>query len=160
MARIEIPLPDRFPFATELPIRITDLNYGGHLGNDAVLSLVHEARVRFLAARGWSEKDVAGAGIIMADAGIVYRAEGLYGMTLRIEVAVQEVKSRSCDLVYRLTDAATGREVARAKTGLLFFDYAARRVVSTPEPFRAAFGEAGPGGPDRGDAEGTERRPG
>lgn len=146
MARIEIPLPERFSFTTELPIRVTDLNYGGHLGNDAVLSLVHEARVRFLAAHGWSEKDVAGAGIIMADAGIVYRAEGFYGMTLRVEVAVAELKSRSCDLVYRLTDAATGREVAVAKTGILFFDYAARKVVSTPEPFRAAFAGGGAAG--------------
>jgi acyl-CoA thioesterase FadM len=139
MARIEIPLPDTFPFATELAIRITDLNYGGHLGNDAVLSLVHEARVRFLAAHGWSEKDVAGAGIIMSDAAIVYRSEGFYGMRLRVEVAVEDLRTRGCDLVFRLADAATGREVARAKTGILFFDYGARRVVSTPEPFRAAF---------------------
>lgn len=139
MARIEIALPDRFPFATELPIRVTDLNYGGHLGNDAVLSLVHEARVRFLAAHGWKELDVAGAGIILSDAAIVYRAEGFYGMVLKAEVAVDDLRTRSCDLLYRLTDVATGKEVARAKTGVLFFDYAARKLVSTPEPFRAAF---------------------
>lgn len=142
MARVEIPLPERFPFSTELPIRVTDLNYGGHLGNDAVLSLVHEARVRFLASHGWKELDVAGAGIIMSDAAVVYRAEGFYGMVLRLEVAVDDLRTRSCDLVYRLTDVATGKEVARAKTGILFFDYAAKRVVSTPEPFRAAFPEA------------------
>lgn len=142
MARVEIPLPERFPFSTELPIRVTDLNYGGHLGNDAVLSLVHEARVRFLASHGWKELDVAGAGIIMSDAAVVYRAEGFYGMVLRIEVAVDDLRTRSCDLVYRLTDVATGKEIARAKTGILFYDYAAKRVVSTPEPFRAAFPEA------------------
>lgn len=145
MARVEISLPDRFPFATELPIRVTDLNYGGHLGNDAVLSLVHEARVRFLAARGWTELDVAGAGIIMADAAVVYRAEGFYGMVLKAEVAVDDLRTRSCDLLYRLTDVATGREVARAKTGILFYDYAAKRIVQAPEPFRAAFAPA-PGG--------------
>lgn len=124
-------------------MRIGDVNYGGHLGNDAVLSLVHEARVRFLARHGFTELDVAGPGLIMVDAAVVYRAEGVWGMTLRVEVAVADLRTRGCDLLYRLTDAATGTEIARAKTGIVFFDYAARRVVHVPEAFRAACG----GGP-------------
>ena len=142
MPRVEIELPERFAFETEIPIRVTDLNYGGHLGNDAVLGIVHEARVRLLAAHGWSEKDAGGAGIILADAAIVYRAEGFLGMVLRAEVAVRELRTRSCEMVYRLTDRKTGAEIARAKTGILFFDYATRRVTHLPEPFRAAFAEA------------------
>jgi 4-hydroxybenzoyl-CoA thioesterase len=73
------------------------------------------------------------------DAAVVYRAEGRYGMVLRVEVAVAEVKSRGCDFLFRLADAATGKEIARVKTGIVFFDYAARKVGHTPEPFRAAF---------------------
>jgi acyl-CoA thioester hydrolase len=138
MARVEIDLPDRFLFRTEIPLRIGDINYGGHLGNDAVLSIVHEARVRFLAGHGWSELDVEhGVGMILADAALVYRAEGLYGMTLAVELAAADVRTRGCDLLYRLTDAATGREIARAKTGVLFFDYAARKLATMPKAFRA-----------------------
>ena len=48
MSRIKLALPDRWTFSTELPVRISDINYGGHLGNDAVLALAQEARVRFL----------------------------------------------------------------------------------------------------------------
>lgn len=143
MARVEIALPDSFPYATEIPVRIGDLNYGGHVGNDAILSIVHEARVRFLGSHGWSEKDVAGAGIIMADAAIVYRAEGFHGMVLKVEVGVADLRSRACDLVHRITDVATGAEIARVKTGIVFFDYAARRVVQVPAPFREAFAAAG-----------------
>ncbi len=143
MARVDVPLPDSFPFSTEIPVRITDLNYGGHVGNDAILSIVHEARVRFLAAHGWTELDVAGAGIIMADAAIVYRAEGFHGMILKVDVAVAELRSRACDLLHRITDVATGAEIARVKTGIVFFDYATRRVVTVPAPFRAAFAPAG-----------------
>ena len=113
------------------------MNYGGHLGNDAVLSLVHEARVRLFARHGWTELDVGGPGIIMVDAAIVYRAEGVWGMTLRVEVAVADLRTRGCDLLYRLSDAATDKEIARAKTGIVFFDYAARRVVHVPEGFQA-----------------------
>lgn len=136
MPRVQIDLPERFPFATEIPIRVGDINYGGHLANDAVLSLAHEARVRFLAAHGWTELDVEGVGIIMVDAAVVYRAEGRHGMVLRAEVALADVRSRGCDVLYRLTDVASGQEIARVKTGIVFFDYAARKVAHLPARFR------------------------
>ena len=36
MERIKINLPEHFNFSTNIKIRITDLNYGGH-GNSCVL---------------------------------------------------------------------------------------------------------------------------
>ena len=140
MARVEIELPASFLFETEIPIRISDVNYGGHLGNDAVLSIAQEARVRFLAAHGFSELDVEGVGIIMVDAAVVYRAEGRHGVTLRVRLAAANVRSRGLDLVYVMTDAATGEEIARVKTGIVFFDYGARKVVSMPTRFREKLG--------------------
>lgn len=139
MARVVVDLPETFSFSTELPVRVTDLNYGAHLGNDAVLQFVHEARVRFLAKHGWTEANVDGPGIIMADAAVVYASEAFWGMTLRVEVAVSDVRSRAFELLYRLTDAATGKEVARAKTGIVFFDYATRKVAQAPAAFKALF---------------------
>jgi len=140
MPRVEIELPESFLFETEIPIRISDVNYGGHLGNDAVLSIAQEARVRFLAARGWGELDVEGVGMILVDAAVVYRAEGRHGMTLRVRLAATDVRSRGLDLVYVMSDVASGEEIARVKTGIVFFDYRARRVVAMPERFRAAVG--------------------
>lgn len=55
MNRIKINLPDSFHFSTELVIRITDLNYGGHVGNDVFLSLIHEAREQYLLSFGYKE---------------------------------------------------------------------------------------------------------
>jgi acyl-CoA thioesterase FadM len=139
MARVEVPLPERFLFVTDIPIRIGDINYGNHLGNDAVLSIAQEARLRFLRGYGWTELAIEGTvGLIVVDAAISYRSEGRYGMTLRVELAAQEARSRGCDLVYRMTDAGTGEEIARLKTGIVFFDYATRKVATMPQ----AFGEA------------------
>jgi len=144
MARIAVDLPERFLFQTQIAIRIDDVNYGGHLGNDAVLSLVHEARVRFLRSHGWSELDVGGGvGIAMVDAAIVYRAEGLHGMSLAVDVGAADVRTRGCDLVYRLTDRATGQEIARAKTGLVFLDPSSRKLVRMPAALHAALAPAG-----------------
>jgi acyl-CoA thioester hydrolase len=141
MPRLEIEFPDSALFTTELPIRIDDLNYGGHLGNDRVLSIAQEARLRFLVAHGFgSELDIAGAGLIMSDATVAYRAEGRYGMVLKVELAPSSVRTRGFDLLYRMSDVQTGQEIARAKTGMLWFDYSARKLVSMPEAFRGVLG--------------------
>ena len=139
MARIKLELPTTFLFQTDIPVRIGDINYGGHLGNDSVLSIVHEARVRFLQSLGYSEQDIEGCAILMTDAVIVYQSEGFYGDILTVDVAVADMKSTVCDIVFRLTNAKSGKEVARAKTGIVFADPAARRIVAIPEGFRARF---------------------
>lgn len=136
MARAKINLPLQFPFSTELPIRISDINYGGHLGNDAVLSLVHEARVRFLRQLGYSEFDIEGNGIVMTDAVVVYSSEGFYGDVLSIEVGTSDFQSTQCDVVYRLTNKQTKKEIARVKTGIAFLNKQTRKIAAVPEAFR------------------------
>ncbi len=53
MARIEVQLPEKFIFSTELAVRVTDLNYGNHVGNDSTLGLMHEARLQFYRKLGF-----------------------------------------------------------------------------------------------------------
>ena len=139
MARVKIDLPKVFRFETEIPLRIGDINYGGHLGNDAVLAIAHEARVRFLGEHGFSESDVGGCGIIMADAAIVYKSEAFYGQTVKVRIAATPAGKTGCDLSYSLTDAADDREIARMKTGIVFFDYERRRPTRIPDAFRIAI---------------------
>lgn len=139
MARIKIELPGSFVFSTTIPVRITDINYGGHLGNDALLSIVHEARLQFLTESGYSEIDIEGRSIIMADAAVVYKSEAFYGDTLRVEVAVVNFGRVNCDIVYRVSNDRTGKEIARVKTGIVFFDYEVRKPVAIPEGFREKF---------------------
>ncbi len=139
MARVKLDLPSKFHFTTELVVRVTDINYGGHLGNDAVLSLVHEARIRFLKEHGYTESNIEGVGIIMANAIVVYKAEGFHGDILSVEVAVEDFQNVSCDFYYRLSNRDSGTEVARAKTGIVFYDYGAKKTVRVPPGFRKKF---------------------
>ncbi len=142
MPRVKLDIPETLPFSTEIPIRISDINYGGHLGNDAVLSIVHEARIRFLGSLGYSEKDIEGKGIIMTDAVVVYKSEGFYGDVLRVEVGATDVQAVGCDFVYRLTNTTSGKEVASAKTGIVFLDYQTRKVSPVPEAFKSKLSAA------------------
>lgn len=136
MPRIKIELPEKFVFQTEIPIRITDINYGGHLGNDSLLSIIHEARLRFLYHNGYSESNIEGVGIIMIDAGIQYKSEGFYGDELLIELTVTDFTSIGCDVVYRLSNKNSKKEIALAKTGIVFFDYEKRKTARVPSEFR------------------------
>ncbi len=58
MARIALTLPDIYAYSTELTVRIQDINYGSHVGNDAFVSLLHEARIRYFNHLGYSETDI------------------------------------------------------------------------------------------------------
>lgn len=139
MPRIALELPTHFHFTTEIPIRITDINYGGHLGNDVVLSILHEARMRLLLEHGWTELNIEGAGIIMSDSVIVYKSEAFYGESLRIQIAVKDFSKFGCDIYYLVRERESGREVARAKTGIAFFDYHERKLLPVPEKFASVF---------------------
>ena len=136
MGRVKLALPEQFIFTTEISVRISDVNYGGHLGNDSVLSMIHEARVRFLAAHNYSELNICGVGLIQSDAVIVYKAEAFYGDNITIELAVGDFSATGCDFIYRLTRQADGREIVRAKTGIAFYDYEKKRPVRVPAEFK------------------------
>lgn len=134
MDRIKLQLPEQFTFTTELPIRITDLNYGGHVGNDVFLSLIHEARMQFLHHHGYSELNFAGTGVIMADAAIEYRHELSYGDTVRISVAATGFDKLGFDLYYLLellTPDGT-KPAGKAKTGMMCFNYAEKKKSAIP----------------------------
>jgi len=133
MARITVDLPERFPFATEIAIYINHINYGNHLDNSAVLALVSEARVRYFRSMGYGELDVEGVGIIIADAAIQYKSEAHHGEVLTFRMAAADFNKYGCDLVWQA--AAGEREVARGKTGIIFFDYGAKRPVPVPANF-------------------------
>jgi acyl-CoA thioester hydrolase len=141
MSRIKIDIPQKFIYKTEIPIRITDINYGGHLGNDSLLSIIHEARVRFLNHLGYSESSVDGSSIIMIDSAIQYKSEGFYGDELLVEVAVNDFTGIGCDFVYRLTNKNTNKEIAVAKTGIVFFNYEKRKTAPVPEKFKQKIEE-------------------
>lgn len=134
MARINIELPATFLFTTHIPVRITDVNYGGHVGNDAILSLIHEARMQFLGHFGYSEQNMAGTGVIMGDVAIVFKNELFYGDKLRVSVTVGEMSKVSFDLIYLLEKENDGKlvSVAHAKTGMVCFDYSKRKVCAVP----------------------------
>lgn len=132
MSRIKIQLPEVFPFSTSIAVRITDLNYGGHVGNDTILSLIHEARVKFLQQFGYTELTFEDVSLIMSDAGIEFRSELFYGDIVRAYVAATDFTRAGFDIYYKLITEKEGKIVAFAKTGMICYNYQNKKVASVP----------------------------
>lgn len=135
MERIKLKLPATFQFSTIITIRITDLNYGGHVGNDTFLSLIHEARQQFLLSHGYAEMNIAGVSLIMSDVAIEYKQELNYGDAVKISVAATGFDKYGFDLFYKLEiikdDTVT--LAGKAKTGMVCYDYAEKKLAMVPD---------------------------
>ena len=134
MARIKVELPEQFAFTTSIPVRITDLNYGKHVGNDTILSMIHEARVQYLKQLGYGELDLAGVGVIMSDVGIEFKSELFYGDEVIASVAAADITKIAFDLYYKLEKRSGDSTVlvAVAKTGMVCYDYSKKKVAAIP----------------------------
>jgi hypothetical protein len=76
-------------------------------------------------------------GIVVADAAVQYRSEAFHGEVMVVGMSAGDFGSKGCDLLWRMHEKLSQREVARGKTGIVFFDYAARKVAPVPASFRA-----------------------
>jgi acyl-CoA thioester hydrolase len=135
MPRIKIDIPVSFSFSTSFAVHITDLNYGSHVGNDKVISFLHEARVRYLQSLGYTELNLEGVGLIMADAALVFKNEMYYGEELLISVQPVECSRAGFELIYKIEKKREGQmlTVVIAKTAMICYDYGLKKVVGLPE---------------------------
>ena len=131
MARIQIELPEYFEFSTEITLYLSHMNYGGHLDNALLLTVVSEARARYFKSLGHSD----GVGLIIADAALQYRSEAFHGEVMIVRMTAAEFSKYGCDLLWCMNEQSSRREVARGKTGIVFFDYSTRKMAPVPQSF-------------------------
>lgn len=138
MARIKLILPSHKLGTVHIPVRITDINYGNHLGNDAMVSIIHEARVQYLASVQCIELDVGGASLIMAELAVEYKSESFYGDMLQINIFLGEITAAGFELFYEIKNQEE-KLVAKAKTGMVCFNYDTRKLATIPDKLSAIF---------------------
>ncbi|MCQ4313403.1 thioesterase family protein [Stutzerimonas sp. VN223-3] len=140
MARLALHFPeDQFCFTTQQTVRITDINAANHLANDSMISMISEARARFLFAYGIAETTKDGCGIIVTDLATTYKAEAHARDVLLFEVGVMDFNRYGGDITFRITRPADGTLIAMAKSGFVFFNYRDKGVVPMPGEFDAKF---------------------
>jgi acyl-CoA thioester hydrolase len=135
--RIKLDFPEKTHFTTTITVRISDINYGNHVGNDSIVSLIHEARVQFLQSLGYTELNIEGLGLIMSDLAVTYKKQLLYGDELAITIAVADLTAKSFNLYYKINVKETTATIA--KTGMLCYDYTLQKIANIPASFSAHF---------------------
>jgi acyl-CoA thioester hydrolase len=118
-----------------IEIRVGDINYGGHMGNDKSLGVFHDARIKFLASLGFKERNIGGPGIIMRDAHVAFRREVFLHDVLLVDVGIDDVGASSFNMTYTVRRETDDEVVFTGSTGLVAFDYDTRRPVRVPEGF-------------------------
>jgi YbgC/YbaW family acyl-CoA thioester hydrolase len=139
MARIKIDIPKKNIGTFTIPVRIGDINYGNHVGNDAFVSIIHEARMQWLKQYDYTELKIEGIGMIMSDLTIEFKSESFYGDVVEVRLGAADISRVGFDFYYQLFAKRNDENIllANAKTGMVCFDYDKRKVAAIPEKLLA-----------------------
>lgn len=134
MTRIRIELPEKCIAVFTIPIRITDINYGNHVGNNSLVEIIHEARMQFLWKYNFTEMDAGGSSLIMNELVVEFKSESFYKDDLEVKIFAGEISRAGFELFYSISAIRNGLStiVANAKTGMVCFDYNEKKVVAMP----------------------------
>ena len=134
MPRIKLQIEGELLFRASLTVRISDINYGNHVGNDAFVSMIHEARMQWLTTKSFTELDIVGTGLIMSDLVVEFKQECFYGEHLQVDLIKGEVSKVGFELFYLIYSNRNGtRELlCKARTGMVCYNYAEKKVSAIP----------------------------
>ena len=137
LIRLREQLSYEFHYTTRLEPR--DINYGGHLGNDALVSLAGSARADALHTIGLREQDLGDGhtGIIMSDLAVNFRAEAFMFDEIVIDTHIGEFGRARFRIFHRVKKGDI--VVALVETGLKTFNYIAREVAPVPDTLLKAL---------------------
>jgi len=141
MPRVRLVELPSYEHSCTLDVRTTDLNYAGHLGNEALLGLVHEARARFMQELNFNTIINPGqsTGLIIADLVVNFKAEAFAHELLTIDSQIGELGQRSFRLFHRLHNDR--KLVALVETGVVARSYDASQAVKLPDVFLSSLQE-------------------
>ena len=136
MPRIKIPSPEQILFSMERSVGISDINYAKYLDSIAMVNILHEARLQFLASLGFSEGNIYGLGMVVTDLAVDYRSESFANDRLIVDVGVGSFNRYGFDIGLHVTNSASETVVCNAKMGVVFFDFDKHKITEVPVAFK------------------------
>ena len=117
-------------------VRVSDINYGGHMGNDRALAVFHDARINFLKHFGYSELNIGeNVGVILKEADVKYFAEVFLHDELIVGVKIDKVEGIRWNLNYTATRVSDNKVVFSGNTLMISFNYETKKVSPIPRAF-------------------------
>jgi len=140
MPRTKLAEQPIYEFCYAITLQPRDINYGGHLGVDSLISIVGTARAYIFRSVGLSEINLGDdrTGIIMTDVQVNLKAEGFMFDNLEVHTHIGELTKNGFRFFHKVTRGDS--IVALAEMGFLAYDYTAEKVATVPEPFIHGLG--------------------
>lgn len=139
MTRVKINTLERFAFSTERLIGISDVNYARHLDSVGMVKILHEARLQFLADLGFTESNIYGLGMVVADLAMDCRSQSFANDRLIVDVGIGDFNRYGCDIVFNVDNSALDSKVCNAKMGIVFFDFDKNSIAEVPGAFKSVL---------------------
>lgn len=147
---IDIPTPPCF--TTNMVVQISDINYGGHVGNERYLLFAQETRLRFLEQLNCSEMKFGGHGLILSEATAAYFLELFYGDPITTSFSIGAIGRAGFECFCLIEVTRNGKKACAAKvlTKMVCFDFNDRKVKSIPDHLKKALAYCATGQPVSG----------
>jgi YbgC/YbaW family acyl-CoA thioester hydrolase len=129
---------DGCKFSVSMRVRAGDLNYGNHVGHQNYFLYFQEARIAYLKQFGFSELDIAGCAMMIAEANCRYQKELFLGENLSIGCRVSRLRKRLFTMEYVIVRTKDRSVCADGFTTCLCLDYSTKKVVRLPHQFTDA----------------------
>jgi len=122
-----------FQLTVPIKIRISDINYGNHVGYDRYFTFFQEARIAYLNQFGFSELDIGGFGMMVSDAGCRYKRELNMGDAIEVQCRISHLKKKAFVMAYRIL--RNGKICATGSTTNICYDYHEKKIADWPPAF-------------------------
>ncbi|WP_320046524.1 thioesterase family protein [uncultured Ilyobacter sp.] len=119
-------------FISKYQVRISDINYGGHMGNERALVAFQQARIEWLETLGLSELSIGEErGLIQRRANVEYLREISLGDILNVKIYPVEIRGSYFVLAHEVSNQ-DGVTVLTGNVTLGSFDYNNKRLAKIP----------------------------
>lgn len=121
-------------FEINYKVIVSDINYGGHMGNERALILFQQVRMDWLNSIGYDEADIEGKGLIQLESHVYYLKEVFLGENLICRIKNVNLEKITFIIEYEIINEKN--EVAiNGSTKMAIFDYERKRLSRIPKEF-------------------------
>lgn len=123
-------------FETTIPVLVNHLNYGNHLGYDSILSILQEARMRWLKSIGEKITEINiqdNIGWLVKKVELDILSEAFHGDLLRVSLSVIEYKKSHFTLQYKVENINQKNKLCESKTQQVCYDFSSEKISRIPK---------------------------
>ena len=121
-------------YETDYKVIFSDINYGGHMGNERALIIFQQTRMEWLNSIVYDEANIEGKGLIQLESHVYYLKEVFLGETLLCRIVNVQPERITFNIEYEILNK-NNDIVIKGMTKMAVFDYEKKKIARIPKEF-------------------------